>query len=66
MPNDPLPKTPFDALTDPEIPPIPPHVTVDQAISLTRAVLRGDAVGGRILRESLRGKLEEFLPRKGR
>jgi pyruvate dehydrogenase (quinone) len=56
----------IDALTDPEIPPIPPHVTVDQAISLTRAVLRGDPEGGRILRESLRGKLEEFLPRKGR
>jgi Thiamine pyrophosphate enzyme, C-terminal TPP binding domain len=51
-----------DALTDPEIPPLPPHVTLDQARSLTRAVLAGDPESRRILRESLRGKLEEFLP----
>jgi pyruvate dehydrogenase (quinone) len=56
----------IDAITDPEIPPIPPHVTIDQAVSLTRAVLRGDPEGGRILRESLRGKAEEFLPHRAK
>ena len=32
----------IDAITDPTVPPLPPHVTLEQAKSFTSAILRGD------------------------
>jgi len=33
----------FEAVTDPNVPPLPPHITLEQAKSLTSAVLKRDA-----------------------
>jgi pyruvate dehydrogenase (quinone) len=33
----------FEAFTDPDVPPLPPHISLEQAKSFTSAVLRGDA-----------------------
>src|SRR5215212_605477 len=33
----------FEALTDPDVPPMPPHISLEQAKSFTSSVLRGDA-----------------------
>jgi pyruvate dehydrogenase (quinone) len=43
-----------DAVTDPEVPPLPPHVTKAQAKNLLEALLKGDPARGRILEESWR------------
>ncbi len=32
----------FDAVTDPNVPPLPPHISLEQAKSLSLSVLRGD------------------------
>jgi pyruvate dehydrogenase (quinone) len=53
----------IDVVTDPEVPPLPPHITFDQARSLTHALAKGDRAGPRIIREALKGKLAEFVNR---
>src|SRR5215210_1606198 len=51
-----------DAVTDPEVPPLPPHITFEQAKSFMLAVARGDSGRGAMLEQSLRAKLKEYLP----
>jgi pyruvate dehydrogenase (quinone) len=51
----------FEAITDPEVPPLPPHITFEQARHFMTAAL-GDPDRGAVVKESLRQKLEEFLP----
>jgi pyruvate dehydrogenase (quinone) len=53
----------YEAVTDPEYPPLPPHIKLDQATSLAQALLRGDPATARIVKQSLRGKLHEFVTR---
>ena len=52
----------LEAVTDPEVPPLPPHIEFEQARKLASA-LRGDPARGRIIRQSLRGKVQELLDR---
>ena len=51
----------FEAVTDPEVPPLPPHITLEQAKALTSALLGGDPNAGQIVRQSLRQKVGEFF-----
>ncbi|MGH2889155.1 MAG: thiamine pyrophosphate-requiring protein, partial [Solirubrobacteraceae bacterium] len=46
----------YEAITDPEVPPLPPHIRFEQAQKLAHA-LPGDPHAGRIVKQSLRGKL---------
>ncbi len=52
----------YEALTDPEVPPLPPHITLEQAKALSSALIAGDPHAGRIVRQSFKQKVEEFLP----
>jgi len=52
----------IEAITDPEVPPLPPHITIEQAQSFTYSLLRGDPHTGRMIAQSAKQKLEEFLP----
>ncbi len=52
----------YEAVTDPEVPPLPPHITLEQAKALSSALLAGDPKAGQIIRQSLKQKAEEFLP----
>jgi pyruvate dehydrogenase (quinone) len=52
----------YEAVTDPEVPPLPPHITIEQAKALTSALLSGDPDAGRIVRQSFSQKVQEFLP----
>jgi len=53
----------FEAITDPEVPPLPPHIRFDQAKKMAGALAAGDPHRGRIVKESVKGKLEEFINR---
>jgi pyruvate dehydrogenase (quinone) len=53
----------YEAVTDPEVPPLPPHIEMDQATQLARALLHGDPATGRVLQQSLTGKLKELVSR---
>ncbi|HVV89936.1 MAG TPA: thiamine pyrophosphate-requiring protein [Solirubrobacterales bacterium] len=56
--------TVLDVVTDPEVPPLPPHITLEQAKAFTSAVLGGDPSSGRLISQSLRQKVAEALPGK--
>jgi pyruvate dehydrogenase (quinone) len=51
-----------EAITDPEVPPLPPHITLEQAKHFMEAVLHGDPHSGRLIRQSLSQKLAGVLP----
>jgi pyruvate dehydrogenase (quinone) len=53
----------YEAVTDPEVPPLPPHIKLEQATALARSLLKGDPHGGRIVSQSLKGKLKEMTTR---
>ena len=53
----------YEAVTDPEVPPLPPHIEVQQATSLARAIMKGDPNAGAIIRNSLKGKLRQLVTR---
>lgn len=52
----------IDAITDPSVPPLPPHITWKQSRAILSAMLKGDPNLGSIVRHSFKGKMEEFLP----
>ena len=52
----------IEAVTDPEVPPLPPHITIEQAKALSTALIGGDPNAGRIVRQSFKQKVQEFLP----
>jgi pyruvate dehydrogenase (quinone) len=52
----------LEAVVDPDVPPLPPHVSGEQARNLARALAKGDPDRGDVLQRSLRQKLAELLP----
>jgi len=52
----------IEAITDPEVPPLPPHITFDQAQKLAHA-LPGDPARGEIVRQAIKGKVDELIKR---
>jgi pyruvate dehydrogenase (quinone) len=53
----------IDAITDPEVPPLPPHIRPEHAKGFARALLKGDPESARLIRQSIKGKLAEILTR---
>jgi pyruvate dehydrogenase (quinone) len=53
----------IDAVTDPEVPPLPPHVRFEQASKMAHAIAEGEPHAGRIIRNALRGKVDELIHR---
>ena len=53
----------FEAITDPEVPPLPPHIRFEQAKKMAGALAAGDPHRSRIVKQSVKGKLEEFINR---
>jgi pyruvate dehydrogenase (quinone) len=52
----------LDVRCDPNVPPIPPHATVEQIKAMTESVLKGDPDAWQMITDGLRTKLQEFLP----
>jgi pyruvate dehydrogenase (quinone) len=52
----------LEAITDPEVPPLPPHITFEQAQKMAHA-LPGDPARGQIMRQAIKGKVDEFINR---
>ena len=56
--------TVLDGHTDPDMPPIPPHATFDQFKAAATAVLEGDEDRWGFIKEGIKTKAQEFLPRR--
>ena len=52
----------IDAVVDPNVPPLPPHIEFGQAKAMTAALLKGDPDARGVIRQSLLDKLAELLP----
>jgi pyruvate dehydrogenase (quinone) len=54
--------TVLDVRCDPNIPPIPPHATFEQAKDAAKALLHGDEDRWGVIKEGVKTKVQEFLP----
>ena len=52
----------LDVRTDPNVPPIPPHVTFEQMKDAAIALLKGDENRWDVIKEGVKTKIQEFLP----
>jgi pyruvate dehydrogenase (quinone) len=53
----------IEAVTDPEVPPLPPHITLAQARGIASALRKGDPGRREIVRQSFGQKLQDLLTR---
>ncbi|MEV7976937.1 thiamine pyrophosphate-requiring protein [Streptomyces sp. NPDC086519] len=54
----------LDFVTDPAVPPIPPHATLDQIEAAAASVLKGDSDRVAMVRQGFKAKVQEFLPHR--
>jgi pyruvate dehydrogenase (quinone) len=50
----------LEVKVDPEIPPLPPHITKMQAEEMAKAMVKGDPERVGVMQKSLVGKLQEL------
>ncbi len=54
----------LEALTDPEVPTLPPHITFEMARNFTESMLKGDPDTPGMIRGAFKDAIESFLPHK--
>ncbi|CCG03920.1 thiamine pyrophosphate-requiring protein [Blastococcus saxobsidens] len=52
----------LDIRCDPDVPPIPPHATFEQALSTAKSALKGDEDAAGFIKQGVKQKVQEFLP----
>ncbi|WP_235736137.1 thiamine pyrophosphate-requiring protein [Nocardioides alcanivorans] len=52
----------LDVHCDPDVPPVPPHATLDQMTATARALIKGDTSRWGVLKEGLKVKARELMP----
>jgi pyruvate dehydrogenase (quinone) len=52
----------IDFRTDPDVPPIPPHASLDQIEAAAASVVRGDTDRAGMIRQGIKAKVQEALP----
>ncbi|MEU1271086.1 thiamine pyrophosphate-requiring protein [Streptomyces sp. NPDC005799] len=52
----------LEFLTDPAVPPIPPHATWEQMEATAASILKGDADRASMVKRGFKAKMQEFLP----
>jgi pyruvate dehydrogenase (quinone) len=52
----------LEVKTDPEVPPLPPHITLEQAKKFTETLIKGDPNEGAVLKGAARQVLGAILP----
>jgi pyruvate dehydrogenase (quinone) len=54
----------YEAITDPEVPTLPPHITFEEAKKFTESMLKGDPEWRGMVRGAFRDAIESFIPHK--
>jgi pyruvate dehydrogenase (quinone) len=54
----------IEAHTDPEVPPLPPHITFDQAKAYAQSIVKGDPGGWDMVKQSVKEMVESYLPHR--
>ena len=50
----------LEVTVDPEVPPLPPHISAEQVKNIARAIVKGDPEPVGVMEKSLLGKLQEL------
>jgi pyruvate dehydrogenase (quinone) len=53
----------LDVVTDPEVPPLPPHIRMEHAKGMASSLFHGDPEAVRVVRQTMREKFKEFVTR---
>jgi pyruvate dehydrogenase (quinone) len=54
----------LEACVDPDVPPLPPHISFEQAKAFAASLAKGDKEAAGIIIQSMKGMMEQFKPRK--
>jgi len=54
----------LEAITDPNVPPLPPHISIEQARMFASSVLKGDAEALGFITQTVKDAAESFLPHR--
>jgi pyruvate dehydrogenase (quinone) len=52
-----------EAVTDPDVPPLPPHISFNQAKNFAKSILKGDRNKFGMIRQTYRDTVESYLPK---
>ena len=52
----------FETITDPDVPTLPPHITLKQAKNFAASVLKGDPEAGGMIKQAVKGMMEALIP----
>jgi pyruvate dehydrogenase (quinone) len=52
----------LDLLSDPSVPPLPPHITLKQAKNFTSSIFKGDVNAWDMIKDTYKEAVENFLP----
>jgi pyruvate dehydrogenase (quinone) len=52
----------FEAITDPDVPTLPPHISLQQAKNFASSLLKGDPDEGGILKQAVKGMVDSLIP----
>lgn len=54
----------YEALTDPEVPTLPPHITFKEAENFVKSIVKGDSGSPGMIRGAFKDAIESFIPHK--
>ena len=54
----------LEALTDPEVPTLPPHITFEEAKKFTESMMKGDPHLGHMIKQTFKEAVDSLLPSK--
>ena len=54
----------LEAVVDPNVPPLPPHITLEQAKNFASSVLKGDADALGFIKQTIKDAAASYLPRR--
>jgi pyruvate dehydrogenase (quinone) len=56
----------LEAITDPDTPTLPPHITLKTAKNFTETILRGDPNESGIVKQAVKGMVQSLIPNSGK
>lgn len=54
----------LEVITDPNVPPLPPHISLDQARAFASSILKGDAEALGFVTQAMKDAVESYVPRR--
>jgi pyruvate dehydrogenase (quinone) len=54
----------YEAVTDPNVPPLPPHISWEQAKNFIASIYHGDADALGFIKQTVKDAVESYLPNK--